>query len=407
MRKYYKITPEGTRDLLFEECTASNQVSRMLENVFTAKGYNQVITPGIEFYDLFVLDSFGINQENMFILTDKKGRLMTLRPDSTLPIARMVATRLKSEPLPIRLCYNQIIYRNNRSLAGKNDEVRQVGIELLGASGKRADLELITSAIEALQKVVPDFRIELGHAIFFRALVNKLPLSEYQKEEIRQTIESKNYSSLITILDGLEQTDTVKALRKLPRLFGGEEVFAKALPLFKGTEAESALFYLKDIYHALSNVFSGDKLIVDLGLVQRNDYYSDIIFSGYVEGSGDAVLVGGRYDQLLSEFQSPMPAAGFGINVDELTKILLREELFQKTGVPDVLVHGAEGFEIKAIQEAQRLTNAGQRCEYSVFNTEEETIAYAKKKGFKKVCLVHTNTQMIDIETQTEMGIKS
>lgn len=397
MRKYYKITPEGTRDLLFEECTASDKVSRMLEKVFTTKGYHKVITPGIEFYDTFNIDSFGINQEDMFVLTDKKGRLMSLRPDSTLPIARMVATRLQKEIHPIRLCYNQTVYRNNKSLAGKSNEVRQVGAELLGASGKRADLELITSALEALQKVVPDFRLELGHAVFFRALANKLPVTEYQKEEIRQSIESKNYSSLNMILDELEPTDTVKAMRKLPRLFGGEEVFEKALPFFKGTEAENALNYLKEIYKALQNVIASDRLIVDLGMVQKNDYYSDIIFSGYVEGSGDAVLVGGRYDDLLGKFQNYMPAAGFGINVDALTKILLKDNMFTRNKLIEVLVHSEDGYEIEAIKQAQSLTEAGKICEYSVFSTSEEAVEYAKKKEITQVRIVGKTLQTINL----------
>lgn len=397
MRKYYKITPEGTRDLLFEECTASNKVSKILSDVFVSKGYNEVITPGIEFYDTFDLDSFCTSQEDMYILTDKKGRLMVIRPDSTLPIARMVSTRLQSENLPIRLSYNQTVYRNNKSLAGKSNEIRQAGLELLGASGKRADLELITAAVEALQKIVPDFRLELGHAVFFRALVNKLPVSDYQREEIRLSIESKNYSSLNSMLDELDQTDTVMALRKLPRLFGGEEVFEKAYPFFKGTEAEPALAYLKELYQSLSHMLMGDKLMIDLGLVQRNNYYSGIIFSGYVEGSGDAVLVGGRYDQLFSEFQSPMPAAGFGINVNELAKIFLNNTDIKKRTSASILVHGGDGFEIQAINQARRLTMSGEACELSVFTCEDDAVAYAHKKKIKKVCIVNDNIKYIDI----------
>ncbi len=71
-----------------------------------------------------------IPQENMFKLSDSKGRLMVVRPDSTLPIARMTATRLQNEVLPIRLYYNQRVYRNNRGLTGRSNEVMQTGIEL-------------------------------------------------------------------------------------------------------------------------------------------------------------------------------------------------------------------------------------------------------------------------------------
>ena len=174
MRKYYKLTPEGTRDLLFEESNAINSVSSMINAVFKEKGYHRVITPGLEFFDTFNLDGFGYMPEEMFISTDKKGRLLVMRPDSTVPIARMVSTRLQDESLPLRLCYNQPIYRNNKALAGKDNEIRQAGMELIGAGGKRADLELIISATEILRKITPDFRIELGHAAFLKAILNKL-----------------------------------------------------------------------------------------------------------------------------------------------------------------------------------------------------------------------------------------
>ena len=148
MRKYYKLTPEGTRDLLFEDSAAINTVSGILSDIFREKGYHQVITPTLEFYDTFTLEGFGYLSEEMFISTDKKGRLLALRPDSTIPIARIVATRLKDEALPLKLCYNQPIYRNNKSLSGRTDEIRQAGMELIGASGKRADIELIETITE-------------------------------------------------------------------------------------------------------------------------------------------------------------------------------------------------------------------------------------------------------------------
>lgn len=397
MKNYYRITPEGTRDLLFEECTAVGKVGLTITDVFRCKGYHEAVTPGLEFFDAFTRGSSGIQQEDMYKLTDNKGRLLVLRPDLTLPIARMAATRLQKETLPIRLFYNQTVYRNNPALTGRSNEVRQAGIELIGAGGKRADLEVIITAVEALQKIVPDFRIELGHAGFFRALSQQLPVNDIVREEIRLSIESKNYSALDTILDSLEQTDAVNAVRRLPRLFGGEEVLLEASDLFEGTQAQQALCDLKELYHALSHLCMGDRLIIDLGLVQRNDYYSDMIFSGYAEGSGDAVLIGGRYDKLFDTFDMPMPAAGFGINVDALSKIMLQKGAVEKNKAPDVLVHADDGFEMDAINQSRFYTLSGLTCEYSVFTTREEALEYAKKRGIKKICYVNKEHETIDL----------
>ncbi len=397
MKSYHKLTPEGTRDVLFEESVAINQVSRMINGIFKKKGYHQVITPTLEFYDTFTLDGFGYNAEEMFISTDKKGRLMVMHPDATISIARVIATRLQDEPLPVRLYYNQPVFRNNKALSGRNNEVQHAGMELIGASGKRADLELIVSAVEILKEITPDFRFELGHAVFLKALLNQLDTDRYKKDAIRDYIESKNYSALITLLDEMEQNETTRALRKLPRLFGGEEIFKKALPLFKGTEAEQALFYLKDLYKDLKKIIPEEKLMIDLGMVQRNNYYSDMIFCGYVAGSGDYVLNGGRYDHLLNHFDKSIPSAGFGVNVDELARIFMNINGEEKTQTADILVHGEDGYEIEAIRTKEELTKQGYRCEYSVFNNEGSARFYAQKKGIKKICVVNIKTRTEEV----------
>lgn len=396
MKKYSKITPEGTKDLLFEECLANRTVSSILGNVFSHCGFHEVLTPGIEFYDLFSESISGIPMEYMFKMSDSKGRLMVMRPDSTLPIARMVTTRLKNEPHPLRLYYNQRVYRYNPGLTGRSNEVMQTGIELIGAKGKRADLEVITTAIEALSKCVPDFRIELGHAGFFKALAQKLPVSDSEREDIRFFIESKNYSALNSALDSLEQTQAVNVIRKLPRLFGGIEVLDEAYALCDDKDALKALDYVREIYNDLSKYHLGDRLIIDLGLVQRNDYYSNIVFSGYVEGSGEPVLIGGRYDNLLDSFDAPAPAIGFGINVDSLSRVMLGRGNIPHKKKPDVLVHSVKGFEIEAIKYNATLAETNILGENSVFETEQEALEYAKSKEIKKLTIVGEEIKTIN-----------
>ncbi len=397
MNNNYKITPEGTRDLLFEECTAKNKVANIFKDIFESKGYHQVYTSGLEFLDTFSVARSGIAPENMYKMTDNKGRLLVVRPDSTLPIARMASTRLQKELAPIRLFYNQPIYRNNSSLNGRRHEVHQTGIELLGASGLRADLEVIVTAIESLQKIVPDFRLELGNAIFFKSLVNKLNVSELVAEDLRVSIESKNYSALNMLLDRLKPSSIVESLRVLPRLFGGEEVFEKAEKLFVDKDTQDALDSLKTIYKTLKPICKEDSLIIDLGLVQRNNYYSDIIFSGYVEGSGEAILIGGRYDKLFDCFGESMPAAGFGINVDELAKILLQNNLVEYSHVPEILVHGDDGYAIKAIAKAKFYSKSGISSECSVFDNREDALDYARKKEIEKVCFVCDSVEIVEL----------
>ncbi len=192
MKNNIMFTPEGTKDFLFSESSAMDYICGKIENIFITYGFKRVITPGLEFYDVFSLPCSGISQESMFKTTDNKGRILVARPDSTLPIARMVSTRLKNRTLPVRLYYKQAVYRNNPTLTGRRNEFLQMGVELVGAKGKRADLEILTAAIKCLRAVSDDFRIELGHASVFDALSAELSIDEGYKEKIRESIESKN-----------------------------------------------------------------------------------------------------------------------------------------------------------------------------------------------------------------------
>ncbi len=382
MRKNLKITPEGTKDYLFKECTAVDYVCRKIQKVFENHQFHRVITPALEFFDLFLTDSSGISAESMFKTTDNNGRIVVVRPDSTLPIARLVSTRMQNEVLPVRLYYNQAVYRNNPSFTGRSNEIMQMGIELIGSKGKRADLEVITTAIQSLKAVSKDFRIEVGHSMLFSTLIEALNADDDLKEQIETFIENKNYSALNDALDKLEEDDTVKAIKTIPSLFGGVEVFEKAESIIKLPKAIEALSYLKSLYQELSKLDMGDKIIVDLGLVQHNDYYSGIVFSGYVLGYGDAILSGGRYDKIFDEFNCSMGASGFAININHLAE---EARYRSKSNVPEVLVFAKNDKDImKAIAYTAELVKNGVRAQFSDLSDEKEAREFAEKLGIKK-----------------------
>lgn len=399
MRTYSKVTPEGTRDLLFEECSARREAQAKLSRLFSLRGYREVITPGLEYFDVFNLPGAAIPQQEMYKCTDNHGRLLVFRPDTTLPIARMAASRLQGHKKPLRFYYCQNIYRNRPDLSGRSDETAQMGIELMGAGGLRADLEAIATAVAALSACVEDFRVEIGHARFFQVLADQLPVTPGVKEELRATIESKNYAALSELLDPLGDLPAARAMAQLPRLFGGEEALAQAERWFPAGEAKETLAYLKTLYQALRRLGLGDRLMVDLGLVQRNDYYTGVVFSAYVHQHGDAVLLGGRYDGLCEKFGDPMPAVGFSLDLDSLAE-LSRQPAAHPV---EVLVYGAPGHEIDAQQALDRLCGQGLLCEMSLFETQEETLAYAREMHIPKVRLVGETTREIGPEAACEV----
>lgn len=328
MKKWIKNIPEGTKDSLFEECKLKRSIESSLKNGFEKMGYNEIITPSIEFFDVFYMQKT-FDAENMYKLFDSKNRLLALRPDCTTPIARVVATRLKDSPLPLKLYYNQNVFRTNDNFNGKRDEITQCGVELIGEAGLDADVALILAAITSLKECVGDnFKIEIGNVGIFKSLAVQCGLSQEDFEDARAFIESKNFAALNSLLDKYGEKGA--RLKKLPSLFGGSEVFDE----IKSEETNEILDNLKKLYDALCKKGQEKYILIDLGYVNHIDYYTGIVFRGYIDGSGQTVLSGGRYDKLLEKFGFDAPATGFAINVDAVADTILRETKINRSDAP-------------------------------------------------------------------------
>lgn len=396
MNAYDKITPEGTRDLLFEECEAVKAAEHALNEVFRSRGYHEVVTPGIEFFDVFNKPGVDFAPESLYKLIDSKGRLLVMRPDSTMPIARLVGIRLRELPLPLRLFYNQPVYRTAKRLTGRSDEQIQTGIELIGAASIRSDLEVLVTAVEALKSCgVEHYRLEIGHIGIFQRLISSLEVSEETRETIRSLIEGKNYPALGDLLEAIPD-ENAKLLSRLPRMFGGPEVLEEAAELFcENPEIMEIISYLKKLYADLLQFGSAEHFLIDLSLVQHNNYYTGVVFLGYTEGSGEPVLSGGRYDNLLSAFGADYAAIGFGVDIDAVAQNRLREGV--TLSQPALLVHAEVGYYAKALQYAQKRINSGEICEYSPFETEQEAKEYAVQKHIPQLAVVGECVMLIDL----------
>lgn len=388
MRKYDLITPEGTKDFLFEECLVRRETEHKLHAIFRSKGYSELTTPGLEFFDVFQSESGHYPQERLYKMTDSKGRLLVLRPESTMPIARVVATRLRDASLPLRLYYNQSVYRFEPALKGRSDEITQTGIELLGSASYMADVEMITTAIEVLSACSDgSFSLELGDAGVFKELMRELNATPEERENIRYLIETKNYPALNDVLDTMGDSRAAAALKKLPALFGGEEVFEKASQLYSNQRIDEILMDLRKLYEDLSEVIGAGRLTVDLGMVNNADYYTGVIIKGYLEGYGEEVLSGGRYNKLLSDFGYDIPATGFAVNVDAVSNIL-RKNKDVAVQPADAVIYAAPGYEMKAVTVSQELRAKGQIVEYAFFDSIDLVRDYAKDRRIGRVVIV-------------------
>ncbi|HHW45873.1 MAG TPA: ATP phosphoribosyltransferase regulatory subunit [Clostridiales bacterium] len=395
MDKFTFKTPEGTRDLMFDECETFNFVKNTLSEMFSSRGYYEVKTPVLEYFDLFTLESAHFKQEDMYKLCDNTGRILVLRPDMTMPIARLASTRLKGAPLPIRLYYIQDVFRQNPGYKGRSNDIAQAGIELIGLNGLLSDLEVIITAARAIEQCgLFDYKIEIGHAGIFKKLIDRLNIDSDSKEEIRIYIETKNYNALENKLKTYPEP-MVKAIKELPKLFGGREILDTALEIF-GDLASEELGFLYKLYDSL-NAELQDKIYLDLGLVHRNNYYTGTVFRGYIMGSGDMVVSGGRYDSLLSEFGCDLPATGFAIDLNALTGVLLSKSKGIGVKNPDMLVFALPSYEIKAIRFMEEQINKGTICELLPFDSKESAIKQANIRKASRIAVIGENCEIFDL----------
>lgn len=378
--KYIVNTPEGTRDRLFGECRERRLVQSALTHLFRQRGFSEVNTPEVEYYDLFAQSGNTIPQEQMLKITDRSGKLIVMRPDCTTPIARVAATKLKGAIRPQRLYYNQTVYRSGMAHLGNSTEIAQCGVEIIGAGGLKPELEAIALAVDSLKACkLEHFHIEIGHAGFYQELISKMEMSEEVAEQVRNCIAGKNFAALNALLEDYRDQPAWGALRKLTRLYGGVEVLDEAEQLSGGSETVT---YLRELYRLLELAGYGPFLRFDLGMVSHMDYYTGVIFRGYVEGAGNEVVSGGRYDNLVANFGHVAHAIGFAVNVDSVAHCLPEVEL----PVPEAVVH----FEPDSLRQALQVldSHSAGACQLSPCNRLESTMNLAREKGIGRVIYV-------------------
>ena len=393
-----KNIPDGMRDMIFAENNTEKKLGEKITALYEKRGYGSVATSSLEYYDVFNFESQTIPEENMFKLTDKSGRLVVLRPDNTTPLARIAATRLKNAPRPLKMFYNQNVFRISHDYSGKRSEFNQTGIEIFGGNSEKADLEAVVTALRTLQEIsnfyggTIKYKLELGHAKFCNELLDSLGLDKEKREAVIKYISAKNSSSLEVILgDGEEMKDAMQIIRQIPRLYGSKSVIMDARKLCCGVEgAEKALDYLEKLYAILDTNGFSENISIDLATVNDMDYYTGVIFRGYLDYTGEAILGGGRYDNLMSNFDGDDAATGFGVNlslvIDKLSRVtgFDKEEYNNKT-----LVHYTDDALLsKALNYIEN--NSGV-CVLSCFDTTDMAVENAKASDFSRVVEINNN----------------
>ncbi len=358
-----KFIPEGVEDINFVQYEKKEYIQSQIKEVFKGYGYRQILTPTFEYYDLFSEIDTAIVKEDMYKIIDPNGKILVLRPDATLPIARMVATQDKNIDGQLKYMYLSSVYRSADFRAGGKREFTQAGVEYYGNASIEADAEVIDTAISTLEKLGLDhIHIDIGQTGYFRGIINELSVDAELKDDIRQLIEDKSFAELGNLLKQLDIDPKYKnALLEVPYLYGDvRDVAEKARKYALNDMMTTAIDQMLAIYEVLCDYGCEENVFADMGLVNHLDYYSGMIFKGYVSNSGIPVMSGGRYDDLLIEFGKEIPAVGFGLNIDEVLDNIVKSNTLEDCEPKvDVLLLFDENNRRQVLTEAKDLRKKG------------------------------------------------
>lgn len=391
MKKWNIYTPEGVQDILFESCSQKRLLESKIRKAFILNGYKEIETPTIEFYDTFGGERGLINQESMYKFCDSKGRLLVLRPDLTVPVARVAATRLKDEVLPIKCCYIGNTFSFDELGGGRQNEFTQAGCELLGINSPEADAEVVAMAIETVKATgIEEFQIDIGQVGFFKGLMEESGLSEDEIEEVRELIDQKNLVGVEQVMDRHKvKTPLKRIILDLPKLFGSRDILQNINSEDIGKEATKAIENIKAVLEILEDRNLAQYVSLDLGMVQSLNYYTGIVFRGFTYGVGFPILSGGRYDKLVAKFGRDCEATGFSLGINMVMMALERQKRLVK--------QQPEGVFITYERKARKL--ASDYCRQLIENNciaeldlmqmgTAEGKKYAELRGFRKfVCI--------------------
>lgn len=350
--------PIGVKDYLPGAVAKLRQIEREVLACMQRWGYEQIITPTMEFYDTVGVAS-ATSDQKLFKLLNNRGTTLVLRSDMTAPIARVVSSLLKESAFPHRLSYHSNVFRSIEEEAGREAEFFQTGVELVGDSSPEADAEVVALAIASLKAAGVDrFKIAIGHVGFLNGLFEELLAGRTEEQEaLKACLLGRDYVGYREKLNSLELDVSVqKELEGILRLRGGQEICEQAALLRTNAKGRESIEQLCEIWDVLKAYDVCEHVLIDLTMIGDFSYYTGMTFEGYAADLGFPVVSGGRYDNLLAQFGRPAAATGFALKTTRILELLgdTEESADERT----LIVYDAAG-RAEALAKAQQLRSEG------------------------------------------------
>ena len=354
-------TPEGVRDIYSQECSRKHRLQEKLHHVFHQYGFEDIETPTFEYFEVFSKEVGTIPSRELYKFFDREGNTLVLRPDFTPSVSRACATYFNPEKEVVNLCYTGNTFINNSSFRGRLKETTQMGVERIGDDSAEADAEILAMTVECLlASGLTEFQVSVGQVDYYKAIFAQTGMSQEEEEELRELISQKNYFGVEELVKSKKMSeDLAKVLSQLPQMFGSVEILKKAKMLTDNPHALKAVSRLEEIYELLK-IYGYEKYITfDFAMLSKYHYYTGIIFQAYTYGTGDALVKGGRYNQLMKHFGKPAASIGFAIVVDNLLMALSRQKIETEEEEKVTVITYRKENRIQAIQKARELRAQG------------------------------------------------
>ncbi len=363
-------TVRGMRDFLPHETRIMRYIESKARKVAELYGYNEVITPVVESYELLGAKSGEEIRSRMFTFRDLGDRTVALRPEFTASVARLVTTALRNEPRPLRLLSVGSVYRYDEPQRGRYREFWQSNYELIGSSRPEADAEIILLTNSLMKTVgLKNYAFKIGHVGILRSILSQEHVDDKLQNIILQRMDKKEYDEAL----GLVYSEKCRAVFRNLLELRGDAVFKiveKIKECVRNYEkAMSAAENLYEILKLVEGSGSGITATVEAGFARGLDYYTGMIFEVYTPQWDIALGGGGRYDRLIELFGGePMPAVGVAHGLDRMMLAMQMQNSFQETGKEKkvVIIPVKEELEVEALRIAQILRDSGLIVEFEV-----------------------------------------
>ncbi len=335
--------PRGVADYFGAAAVTRRLAEATLRELARRWAYVEVIPPTFEYAETLASEAGAQLAEELYRFIDRDGSALALRPDLTIPTARLAGSKLFDQPLPLRFFYAGPAFRYEEPRAGRQREFWQAGIELIGAGGPDADAEVLAFAVQSLAALeLPEFIFTLGHLGYFHGLIEHLQLAPAAVQALHSALDRKSQDDLAAFVADLHlfAADRAAVLGLLD-LAGpqGVGVLGRAQALARNSAMLAAIDRLRAVEARLDQYGVKSRFAIDLADVRGMDYYTGITFKAYTPQIGFAVVNGGRYDNLIGHFGPPQPAVGCAFYLDRILLARTRQSGPPAEPAPDLLVY--------------------------------------------------------------------